>query len=235
MNKQAAPVRTLLVEDHDIVREGTRRLLERAEGVDIVGEAGDGESAVRLAHDLLPDIVIMDVRMPMLNGLEATRRIKAQHPEIKVLVLSAYEDDEFVFPLLEAGADGYLLKTTNGSELVRAIHAIVEGQSVLDPHITGKVVSHLTGRRAPLGGTTPGQGYVEALTEREIQVLQAVADGLSNKEIAEALTLSTYTVQVHLRNIFGKLGVSSRTGAVTSALRQGWVRLAGRSDRDEER
>ncbi len=218
------PIRVLLVEDHDLVREGTRRLLERAEELEVIGEARDGEEAVRLALAQRPDVVVMDVRMPHMNGLEATRRLRAQTLDIKILVLSAYEDDEYIFPLLEAGANGYLLKTTSGRELIRAINAVHAGQTVLDPQIAGKVVGHLTGRqpahRAP--------GMAESLTAREVEVLQAVADGLSNKEIGDALSISTYTVQVHLRNIFGKMGVGSRTEAVTYALEQGWVRLGGR-------
>ncbi len=215
------PITVLLAEDHDIVREGTRQLLEKARDLDVIGEAGDGESAVQLAGALQPDVLVMDVRMPKLNGQEATRRIKADHPEIRVLILSAYEDDQYVFPLLEAGADGYLLKTAKGHELVGAIRAVHAGRKVLAPSITDKVISRLAnGPR----GHRPDE-MMEALTERELEVLQAVAGGKSNKEIAEQLFLSTNTVQVHLRNIFGKLGVGSRTEAVTQALRQGLISL----------
>jgi DNA-binding NarL/FixJ family response regulator len=217
-------IHVLLADDHEVVREGTRRLLERAEDLTVVGEAEDGDEAVRLATRLLPDIVVMDVRMPGLSGLDATRRIKAHHPNMRILVLTAYEDDQYVFPLLEAGADGYLLKTTSGKDLIRAIRTICAGQSVLDPGITGRVVSQLTGRQSGYRSAE----MVEALTERELEVLQAVAAGMSNKEIADALTISAYTVQVHLRNIFGKLGVGSRTEAVTYALAQGWIKLDSR-------
>jgi DNA-binding NarL/FixJ family response regulator len=216
-----SPINVLLVEDHEIVREGARQLLERSGNLVIVGEAADGAEAVRLAERLLPDVVVMDVRMPGLNGLEATRQIKARHPQMRVLILSAYEDDQYVFPLLEAGANGYLLKTTSGKELARAIQTVCRGETVLDPHVASKVVSHLTGKQ----GAYRGQEMVESLTEREMEVLRALADGKSNKEIAEALFISVYTVQVHLRNVFGKLGVSSRTEAVTYAIKQGWVTL----------
>jgi DNA-binding NarL/FixJ family response regulator len=221
VERHVPTVKVLLAEDHKIVREGTRQLLERAEDVSVVGEAADGEMAVRLAASLAPDVVVMDVRMPKLTGLEATMRIKAAHPAMRVLILSAYEDDQYVFPLLEAGADGYLLKTTSGRDLVRAIHTVYAGQKVLDPHITDKVLSQLTARQP----AHRGRATAEALTERELEVLRALAGGKSNKEIADALFISTYTVQVHLRNIFGKLGVSSRTEAVTYALRQGWITL----------
>ncbi|MBI3976995.1 MAG: response regulator transcription factor [Chloroflexi bacterium] len=214
-------IRVLLAEDHDIVREGTRQLLERAGDLSIVGEAGDGEEAVRLAERLRPDVVVMDVRMPKMGGLEATRRIKGRHPTTKVLILSAYENDEYVLPLLEAGADGYLLKTTTGAELAQAIRTVHAGRTALDPLVAGKVVSRLTSRQHGYRA----EGMAVALTGREVEVLQAAARGMANKEIAEALCISSYTVQVHLRNIFGKLGVDNRTEAVTYALAQGWITL----------
>lgn len=216
------PIKILLAEDHEIVREGTRQLLERAEDLRVVGEAGDGEEAVRLAESLAPDVVVMDVRMPVLSGLEATRRIRSRCPAPRVLVLSAYEDDQYVFPILEAGASGYLLKTTSGRELIRAIRSVCAGRTVLDPSIAGKVVSRITTSKR----SHPTQSRGDDLTERELQVLRAVADGKSNKEIADALCISVYTAQVHLRSIFGKLGVSNRTEAVTHALAQGLIRLS---------
>jgi DNA-binding NarL/FixJ family response regulator len=214
-------IRVLLAEDHDIVREGTRQLLERAGDLSIVGEAGDGEEAVRLAELLRPDVVVMDVRMPKMGGLEATRRLKARHPEMRVLILSAYENDEYVLPLIEAGADGYLLKTTKGADLARAIRTVHAGRTALDPLVAGRLVSHLTARQQGYRA----EGMAEALTARELEVLQAAARGMANKEIAEALCISSYTVQVHLRNIFAKLGVGNRTEAVTFALAQGWIKL----------
>ena len=215
------PIKVVLAEDHDIVREGTRQLLERSSGLVVVGEAGDGEKAVELVERLQPDVVVMDVRMPRLTGLQAAQRIKSAYPHVRVLILSAYEDDQYVFPLLDAGVDGYLLKTTSGDDLIRAVETVHAGRKVLDPNITGKVVSQLTDRHER---RSSGE-MIEPLTERELEVLQALASGRSNKQIAADLAVSPSTVQVHLRNIFGKLGVSSRTEAVTYALRNGWITL----------
>ncbi|MBN1486469.1 MAG: response regulator transcription factor [Anaerolineae bacterium] len=213
-------IKILLAEDHQVVREGTRQLLEQEADFTVVGEASNGETAMQLAQELRPDVVLMDVHMPKVNGLEATKRIKATASGIRVLILSAYEDDHYIFPLLEAGADGYLLKTTSGAELIRSIRAVYRGETVLDPQVTSKVVSQITKKKS-----YQSTAMVESLTEREIEVLQAVASGKSNKEVAEELYISPYTVQVHLRNIFGKLGVNSRTEAVTYALREGWIKL----------
>jgi NarL family two-component system response regulator LiaR len=214
------PIRILLAEDHRIVREGTRQLLEQAPDLTVIGEAADGGEAVRLATELSPDVVVMDVRLPVLNGLEATKAIKDQHPHMPVLILSAYDDDRYVFPLLDAGANGYVLKTTSWAELAQAIRTVQAGKTALDPHIAHKVVERLTRRQR-----YQGKGMAEALTEREIEVLQAVARGKGNREIGEALSISPHTVQVHVRNIFGKLGVNSRIEAVAYAVRQGWITL----------
>jgi NarL family two-component system response regulator LiaR len=214
------PIRILLVEDHEIVREGTRQLLEQAPDLTVIGEAADGGEAVRLATELSPDVVVMDVRLPVLNGIEATKVIKDQHPNMPILILSAYDDDRYVFPLLDAGANGYVLKTTSWAELAQAIRTVQAGETALDPHIAHKVVERLTQRQR-----YQGEGMAKALTEREIEVLQAVARGKGNREIGEALSISPHTVQVHVRNIFGKLGVNSRIEAVAYAVRQGWITL----------
>jgi DNA-binding NarL/FixJ family response regulator len=211
-------IKILLVEDHKIVREGTRQLLEQASDLTVIGEAADGQEAVRLATELRPDVVVMDVRLPGLNGIQATRAIKAQHPNISILILSAHDDDRYVFPLLDAGANGYLLKTTSGAELAQAIRTVHAGETALAPHIAHKVVQRLTHKQH-----YQSEDMVEGLTEREIEVLQAVARGNSNREIGDALFISPHTVQVHLRNIFGKLGAGSRVEAVAYAIRQGWI------------
>jgi DNA-binding NarL/FixJ family response regulator len=212
--------RILLVEDHKIVREGTRQLLELADDFMVVGEGADGVEALELVESLLPDIVIMDVRMPRLNGIEATRLIKQRFPDVYVLILSAYEDDCYVFPLLEAGASGYILKTASGNELEIAIRTIMRGETALNPQVAHKLVQRVNRKQL-----YRNDDMSEGLTEREMDVLRAVAAGKSNKEIAAFLGISPGTVQVHMRNIFGKMRVSGRTEAVTMALTQGWITL----------
>jgi DNA-binding NarL/FixJ family response regulator len=213
-------ITVLLAEDHKIVREGTRQLLEQSGDMRVVGEAADGLEAVRLAAKMQPDVIIMDVRLPHLNGIEATRTITTRYPKIKILILSAYDDDSYVFPLLEAGASGYLLKTSSGAELAEAIRQVFAGQTALSPGISVKIVNRLGGRQAYRTNNMP-----EGLTQREMDVLRAAAHGQSNKAIAAILEISPQTVQVHLRNIFGKLGVGSRSEAVARAIQAGWITL----------
>jgi DNA-binding NarL/FixJ family response regulator len=218
-------IKILLAEDHKIVREGTRQLLEQSSNLEIVGEAADGLEVIRMAGELSPDVIVMDVRMPELSGLEATRAIKTRQPGVQILILSAYDDDRYIFPLLEAGASGYLLKTSSGAELAEAIHTVYNGGTALSPGIAGKVVGRLTNHPS-----AAGHHHREILTEREMEVLRAVAWGMTNKSIAASLSISPQTVQVHLRNIFNKLGVSSRSEAAVYAIRQGWVTLKSEDD-----
>jgi NarL family two-component system response regulator LiaR len=214
-------IKILIADDHAFVREGTRRILEQEPDLEVVAEAGDGEEAVRFASSLKPDVALIDVAMPKLDGIEATRQIKALCPAVAVLVLSAYDDDQFVFGLLEAGAAGYMLKSVRGHEIVDAIRAVHAGESVLHPSVARKVLNRFAG----VSSKPRERKSLELLTEREMDVLKLVTKGLSNKDIADDLCLSVRTVQGHLANIFNKLRVGSRTEAVVHALKEGWVTL----------
>ncbi|MEW5959475.1 MAG: response regulator transcription factor [Chloroflexota bacterium] len=222
-NSDDKRIRLILADDHAVVRTGTRELLERKLDFHIVGEAANGEEAVRLAQELQPDVVVMDVRMPKMSGVEATRQIKAVCPEVKVLVLTAHDDDEYVFALLQAGANGYLMKTAEFDELVKAIRTVAAGQSMLAPTIAGKVVAQFTSGKSLPDTLNKSADQYEGLTERELGILKLVGQGLSNKQIGKELFISDRTVQAHLSNIFSKLGVSSRTEAVMYAVRKSWI------------
>lgn len=211
-------IKVMLAEDHVVVREGTRELIQHEEDMDVVGEAGDGEEAVSLASQTQPDVIIMDVNMPKLNGIEATKQIKAIMPSVAVLVLTAYDNDQYVSALLEAGAAGYLLKNIKGRELIDAVRAVNAGESVLHPKIARKVLN----RFASSGSKTEGEPVTNILSDRELEVLKLAAKGLSNRDIAEQLFLSIRTVQAHLGNIFNKLDVGSRTEAILYGLKKGW-------------
>jgi DNA-binding NarL/FixJ family response regulator len=213
-------IRVLVVDDHDIVREGTRRVLEPEEEIEVVGEANNGEEAVEQAANLKPDVILMDIAMPKLNGIEATRRIKTLLPATAVLVLTIYDNDQYVFSLLEAGAAGYLLKNVHGSALVEAIHSVYDGESVLHPVIARKVLKRFVRPEGVREAESPG-----LLSQRELEVLKLAAKGLSNKDMANKLCLSARTVQGHLTHIFNKLQVGSRTEAILYGLKEGWFSL----------
>jgi len=214
-------IRVLLAEDHVVVREGTRELIRRERDMEVVGEAGDGEEAIELVTKLQPDVVIMDIAMPKVNGIEATRRIKELYPATAVLILTAYDNEQYIFALLEAGAAGYLLKNVRRSELIDAVRAVYAGESVLHPVVTRKVLERFRGAKGKAGEERGG----DILSEREMEVLRLASKGISNKDIARELVVSVRTVQAHLGNIFNKLGVGSRTEAVLYALRRGWLSL----------
>jgi DNA-binding NarL/FixJ family response regulator len=215
-------IRVLLADDHAVVRQGTRELLDRETGIDVVAEASDGKEAVQLTIRERPDVVVMDFAMPKLNGIEATRQIKAVAPGIAVLVLTAYDSDQYIFAFLEAGAAGYLLKDVQVDELVQAIRAVHAGESMLHPAIARKVINRFG---QPEKEAKTVHIALDQLTEREVEVLKLAAKGMSNREIAEELIISVRTVQTHLTNIFNKMGVGSRTEAVVHALRRGWIAL----------
>jgi len=214
------PIRILLADDHIIVREGTRRILEREPDLKVVAEAGDGGEAIALAKREQPDVAVVDISMPHVNGIEATKGIKEVSPETAILVLTAYDDDQYVFAILEAGAAGYLLKNARGSEVIDAVRRVHNGESVLQPNIASIVL-----RRIRPGAGTRSGASPETLTEREMEVLRLAARGLSNRRIARELVLSPRTIQSHMARIFAKLQVGSRTQAVMVGLRHGWLTL----------
>ncbi len=214
-------IKILIADDHAVVREGTRQILEREEDMEVVAEAADGEEAGTLAGETKPDVAIIDISMPKVDGIQATQRIKALYPEIAVLVLTAFDDDQFVFGLLEAGAAGYLLKSVRGRELVDAVRAVHAGESALHPAIARKVLN----RFKPSLEENRKKKSGEELSARELEVLKLATCGRSNQDIADELCLSLRTVQAHLGHIFNKLGVGSRTEAVVRALKEGWITL----------
>jgi len=215
-----ARIKIVIADDHVLVREGTRELLDREPDLEVVGEAGDGEEAVRLVTKLKPDVAIVDIAMPKLNGIEATKQIKALRPGTAVLILTAYDNDQYIFALLEAGAAGYLLKNVRGQEVIEAVRAVHAGESVLHPVVARKVLN----RFVPSSREARDR-EVEELTDREMDVLKLAAKGLNNKDIAQELCLSVRTVQAHLGNIFGKLMVGSRTEAVVYGLKKGLLSI----------
>ncbi len=213
-------IKIIIADDHKVVREGTRELLQKENDLEVVAEAGDGEEAVELVERFKPDVVIMDIAMPKLNGIDATKQIKAANPRVAVLILTAYEHDQYVFALLEAGAAGYLLKDVRGQEVIEAVRAVHAGESVLHPVVARKALDHFV-NPVKKNAITKDQ----ALTEREIEVLRLAARGHRNKEIATELDLSVRTIQAHLGNIFNKLKVGSRTEAVIAGLKDGVLSL----------
>lgn len=214
-------IRVLIADDHAVLRQGMRHLLEQEKDLEVVGEAGDGEQAIKLVSELRPDIVLMDIVMPKLNGVDATKSIKKVCPTTNVLILTAYSDIRYILGLLEAGACGYLLKSARSEEIVGAIHGVYSGESVLDPVVTRKLLKRVIGGSK---GDSGGEAR-EQLSLREIEILKLAARGMSNKDIAHTLFLSERTVKAHLTNIFNKMGVGCRTDAIIKGLREGFITL----------
>lgn len=216
-NKSVSKVRILIADDHPLVREALKNRLEKEPDFEVVGEADYGELAVKLAAELNPDVVIMDITMPKLDGLEATRRIKTDNPDIAILALTVHDNEEVIIGVIEAGAEGYLTKTVFGAEIVPTIRAIVAGEMVLSPGIS-EIFKYVSQRPYPTG-LHSNAGLT--LTPRELAILKLVAKGATNKDIAQKLDLSVPTVKGHLLAIFSKLGVQSRTEAIIAGLRMG--------------
>ena len=219
-------IKVLIADDHRVVREGLAAILKTKENIVVVGEAQDGHEAVEKARSLLPDVILMDVSMPRMGGVEATRQIKRESPHIGIIALTMYDEEHYIFDLVRAGATGYLLKDTDSAQIVVAIRAIYRGESLINPSVASKILAEFS-LLAQKKGKKPS-GVDHDLSEREITVLRLVAEGKTNKEIANCLDLSEKTVKNHVRNIFHKLQVYDRTQAAILAIRKGLIELEPR-------
>jgi NarL family two-component system response regulator LiaR len=215
------PITVLLVDDHEVVRQGVRASFEARSEFLVVGEAGSGALGVQLAAEHVPDVVLMDLVMPEMDGVEATRRIKQISPRTQVVVLTSFHDDEHIFPALQAGALSYILKDVQMSELVEAVKKAAQGEPTLHPHVAARVIQEIHGAR------NDDYNPFTDLTNREMEILKLIADGLNNAEIAEKLVLSEYTVKGHVSNILSKLHLVDRTKAAVYAWKKGIVRRDG--------
>ena len=216
------PARVVVADDQTVVREGIVMLLGLLPGIEVVGAAGDGDEAVRLVAELAPDVVLMDLRMPRCDGVEATRRIRAEHPGTQVVVLTTFADDASLFPALRAGARGYLTKDAGGDEIVRAVESVLSGDAGLSPSIQRRLLERLS-EPEPQPSSGPAEPP-DGLTARETEVLLLIAEGLTNQEIARTLHVSTATVKTHINNLFAKTGLKDRAQAVRYAYGKGLVR-----------
>jgi two-component system, NarL family, response regulator NreC len=212
-------LRILIADDHGTVRDGIKLILDSQTDIEIIGEAEDGRRCVELARELKPDIVVMDISMPNLNGLKAAAQLKRVAPEVKILTLTRHTDDAYLQELLQAGVSGYALKQSVSSELIRAVRLIAAGEEYLDPAITSKVLSIYTRKFSSLRGETAGQ----SLTDRESEILRYIALGYSNREISEQMDISVKTVEAHKSNSMKKLNISTRREIISYAILQGWM------------
>lgn len=218
MSTQLRTARVLIADDQTLFRSGLAQLLDGDPRVEVVGQAADGLDVVKQAGSLKPDVVLMDLKMPNLDGIEATRRILAEHPEIKVLVLTSFDTDNLVLQALRAGASGYVLKDSHAEAVVSSILAVLAGERVMASAVANRVVGMLS-------GTTSPKEFYDGLTAREIEILKLIAIGLANKQIAHRLSISEKTVRNHVSNLYEKLGIYDRTQAVLYAVRKGLVEL----------
>ena len=213
-------IRVMIVDDHLVVREGLKQLLEIEEDIRVVAEAGSGLECLEMMEKTLPDLVFMDVRMPGISGIETARLVCQRYPQVKVIVLTIYEDDQYVREAIKAGAKGYVLKQVGRDELIRIVRDVMEDRAFLDPKVASAVFDHVK------GGTGKAQRE-GTLTQRELEVLQQIAQGSSDRTIAESLHISEHTVRSHIKNLYRKLGVSSRAHAVAKALGEGIIGTGG--------
>jgi NarL family two-component system response regulator LiaR len=216
---ESQAIRVVIVDDHQVVRQGLRTFLDLQDDIVVVGEAGDGEAAVELVGRLTPDVVLMDILMPRMDGIEATRRLKAAWPEVGVIVLTSFAGDQQVLPALEAGASSYLLKDVTPEDLVEAVRAVHRGEPRLHPDALRKVMEAATGTRPAEAGRRPSPP--DDLTERELEVIRLVAQGRTNREIADTFVLSEKTVKTHISHVLAKLGLKDRTQLAIYAIRNG--------------
>ena len=210
-----SPIRVILADDHAVVRKGIREFLTEPGDIDVIAEASNGEEAIALLEKEKPDVAVLDIQMPKRSGIEVCRHVRAQHWPIGILILTAYDDDPYVLAVLQAGANGYVLKTADADDIIQAVRDVHEGKSALDPVIARKLMAQLAGRAE--------NKPIETLTPRETDVLKLAARGYTNKAIGAQLHLSDRTVQGHLANIYGKLHVATRTEAVMRAVSLGWL------------
>lgn len=228
------PIRVIIADDHELFREGVASLLERADDISLIGEASNGEKCILMAEELLPDIILMDVNMPGLGGIEATKTVVERNPTIGVIIVTMYEDDETVVSALKAGARGYVLKDAKRGTLLRAIRAVAHGEALLSPSVAQKVLDQFAALKSqsdlPEPSTVANHSLFKGLTRREAEVLKLITQGLRNREIAEKLVISEKTVGNHISNIFSKLHVNDRSQAILRALNEGLLNQSPKTE-----